>query len=134
MVGLVTSVSLWELVKHAGSWIVNLKRASAARKEESVNALRQVILAAQKTSVYVRQISETGRKDHKTEAELSIAWTELSFKLEDLGIDALAQRCRMKGKHWADPCQFESEELEKADIGLEKMESLASEILAEVRS
>jgi len=50
MVDLVTSVSLWELIKHAGSWIVNLKRASAARKEESVNALRQVILAAQKSA------------------------------------------------------------------------------------
>ncbi|KFZ32131.1 hypothetical protein IDSA_05560 [Pseudidiomarina salinarum] len=134
MVDLVTSVSLWELVKHAGSWVVNLKRASTARKKESVNALRQVILAAQETSVYVRQINETGRKDHKTEAELSKAWTELSFRLEDLGIEALAQRCRMKGKHWAAPGQFESAELEKADIGLEKMESLASEILSEIRS
>ncbi|MDC8445893.1 MAG: hypothetical protein LV471_08235 [Nitrosomonas sp.] len=134
MVDLVTSVSLWELIKHAVSWVVNLKRAGAARKEESVHALRQVILAARKTSVYVRQINETGRKDHNTEAELSTAWTELSFKLEDLDLDALAQRCRMTGRHWADPGKFESEELEKADIGLEKMESLANEILAEVRS
>lgn len=134
MIDLVTSVSLWELVKHAGSWVINLKRANSARKKESVNALRQVIFAAQKTSVYLRQINETGDKDHKTEADLSRAWTELSFKLEDLGIKALARRCRMKGKHWADPSQFEGEELEKADIGLEKMESLASEILAEVHS
>lgn len=134
MVDLVTSVSLWELIKHAGSWVVNLRRASAARKEESVTALRQVIIAAQKTTVYVRQINETGRKDHSIEAELSIAWTELSFRLDDLGIDALAQRCRMKGKHWADPNQFSSEELEKADVGLEKMESLASEILSEASS
>jgi len=131
MIDLVTSVSLWELVKHAGSWVVNLKRASAARKKESITALRQVILAAQKTSVYVRQLNETGLKDHKTEAELSMAWTELSFKLGDLGIDALALRCRMKGKHWAYPGEFEREDLEKADIGLEKMESLATEILAE---
>lgn len=134
MVDLVTSVSLWELIKHAGSWVVNLRRASVARKQESVNALRQVILAAQKTSVYIRQINDTGHKDHNIEAELSIAWTELSFKLEDLGIDALAQRCRMKGKHWANPSQFASKELEKADIGLEKMEILAGEILSEVRS
>lgn len=134
MVDLVTSVSLWELIKHAGSWVVNLRRAGAARKGESVNALRQVILASQKTSVYIRQINDTGHKDHNTEAELSTAWTELSFKLEDLGIDSLAQRCRMKGKHWADPNQFANEELEKADIGLEKMETLASEILSEVRS
>ena len=134
MVDLVTSVSLWELIKHAGSWVVNLRRASAARKEESVTALRQVIIAAQKTTVYVRQINETGRKDHSIEAELSIAWTELSFRLDDLGIDALAQRCRMKGKHWADPNQFSSEELEKADVGLEKMESLASEMLSEASS
>ncbi len=132
MVDLVTSVSLWELIKHAGSWVVNLRRASATRKEESVNALRQVILAAQKTSVYIRH-NDTGYKDHNTEAELSTAWTELSFKLEDLGIDALAQRCRMKGMHWANPNQFASEDLEKADIGLQKMEALASEILSEVR-
>ncbi len=132
MVDIVTSVSLWELVKHAMTWVVNLKRASNDRKLQSVDALRKVIIAAQRTSVYLRQIKDTGIKSHQMEAELSVLWTELSFKLEDLGIESLAKRCRIKGKHWTNPDAMDGNELEKSDVGLEKMEQLANEILRDV--
>jgi hypothetical protein len=134
MIEILTGISLWELVKHTGSWLVNLKRAKNARKQESIDALRKVVIAARRTSVYMRQLQETGKRSHETEAELAVLWTELGFALQDLGVTKLAKRCYIKGRQWADPSRFDKEFLEKADVGLEKMEQLANEVLLEVNS
>lgn len=133
MIEVVTSVSLWELVKHAGSWMTNLKRAGDQRKRESVAALRQVILVTRRTSVYLRQLKDTEEKDHIQEMDLSVLWAELGFRLEDLGLEELAKRCSIKGKYWADSEGMDGEMLRKADIGLARMEELANEILADIR-
>jgi hypothetical protein len=132
MIEILTGISLWELVKHAGSWLSNLKRAKNARKQESIDALRKVVIAARKTSVYMRQLQETNNRSHETEAELAVLWTELGFALQDLGVTKLAKRCYIKGKQWADPSQFDKDFLEKADVGLEKMEQLAIAVLLEI--
>ena len=134
MIEVVTAISLWELVKHTGSWVVNLKRAKDSRKKESVKALRKVVIAARKTSVYMRQLKDTGQRSHQVESDLSILWTELGYELDDLGISKLAKRCRIKGKHWENPGESDIEYLEKADVGLEKMEKLANEVLREINS
>lgn len=134
MIDVVTPKALWELVKHAGNWVRNLQRAKEERKKESVNALRKVITAARKTAVYIRQLNDTGIRSHEKESELSILWTELSFALEDLDIKNLANRCLIKGKHWADPQTIDKNTLKKADVSLDKMELLASEILREINS
>lgn len=132
MIEIVSEVSLWELVKHVGSWLSNLKRAKNKRKKESIVALRRVIVAARRTAVYMRQLKESGRQSHKTEAELAVLWTELGFALEDLGIEKLAKRCRIKGKQWAQPDKMDKEYLNKADVGLERMEQLANDLLREI--
>ena len=134
MFEVVTAISLWELVKHTGSWVTNLKRAKDARKKESVEALRKVVIAARQTSVYMRHLRDTGKRSHQKESELSMLWTELGFALEDLGISKLSKRCQIKGKHWADPEKTDREYLEKADVGLEKMEQLANEVLREINN
>jgi len=134
MFEVVTATSLWELVKHTSSWVTNLKRAKYARKKESVEALRKVVIATRKTSVYMRQLKDTGKRSHQTESELSMLWTELGFALEDLGISKLSKRCNIKGKHWADPSQTDREYLAKADVGLERMEQLANEVLRDINS
>lgn len=59
-------------------------------------------------------------------------WSELGFRLKDLGLGALAKRCDISGRYWADPTQFDSEFLQRADVGLERMEQLARQLLAEV--
>jgi hypothetical protein len=82
----------------------------------------------------MRQLQETGRRIHETEAELAVLWTELGFALQDLGVDKLAKRCYIKGRQWADPNQMDKDYLEKADVGLEKMEQLANELLLEISS
>lgn len=132
MIEVITAISLWELVKHTNSWISNLRRAKSTRKKQSVEALRRVVVAARKTSVYLRQLKDTGIKSHQLESELSVSWTELGFSLEDLGIEKLAKRCRIKGKYWQDPAKSDKDYLEKADIGLDKMEQLATALLREI--
>lgn len=123
---------LWEILKHARSWLTNLDRASQARKAQSVKAVRKVITASRETAVYIRSIKDTGQHNHETEAYLSVLWTELGFELQDIGILKLAKRCQIRGKHWADPHYYDQDFLQKADISLESMEKLANEILVQI--
>lgn len=126
----ITDISLWELIKHLKQWLTNLKRASNARQRQSIEALRAVVIAARHTQAYVRLLNDTLNQDHAQEAKLSEMWTELGFRLTDLGLSKLAKRCDIKGRYWADPDQFDSEFLQKADVGLERMEQLARQMLA----
>ena len=132
MADLVTSVSLSELIKHTASWLRNLHRASKERKRESIDALRGVITASRKTAVYVRQLNKKRERQFDRENELSEMWTRLSFRLYDLGLAQLAKKCDMKGRHWADPEQFDEKFLTQADLGLDTMEKLAKQILKEL--
>lgn len=120
---------LWDIFKHVRSWLANLHRASDGRKQQSIRALRDIITASRETAVYIRQMKDNGARDHSTESHLSVLWTELGFALEDLGINKLAKRCKIKGKHWSNPGHYEKSFIEKADISLERMERLAREIL-----
>ena len=66
-----------------------------------------------------------GQKSIERERELSLLWTELSFKIEDLGLKKLADRCRLKGRYWADPAAFDKAFLNRVDIRLSEIEKLA---------
>jgi hypothetical protein len=129
-VAVITDISLWELIKHLKQWLTNLNRASNARQRQSIEALRAVVIAARHTQAYVRLLNDTVNQNHAQEAKLSEMWTELGFRLTDLGLSKLAKRCDIKGRYWADPDQFDSEFLQKADVGLERMEQLARQMLA----
>lgn len=133
MVDPMTTYALNALLKHALTWLTNLRRAGDARKRESLKALNQVIVAVRKTSVYNRA-RETVGADLAVEAELAVLWTELSFELQNLGLTKLAKKCDVKGRYWAAPENFSSEWLERAEIGLETVEQLARRIKAEIQS
>ncbi len=120
-----SSTGLWELLKHLRQWLTNLRRASHERKQESVAALRAVIVAARQTQVYLRQLRDDGKPDHHKEEALTKLWTTLGFRLADLKLTKLSKRCDITGRYWADPSRFDNDFLEKADIGLDRMEKLA---------
>ena len=61
---------IWEILKHASSWLANLGRAGKERKEQSIRALREVITASRETAVYLRHMKETGNREPGTEAHL----------------------------------------------------------------
>jgi len=129
---LITDISLWALIKHLKLWLNNLRRAGDERKRQSIRALRAVITAARYTKAYLRKVSDTAKPDHAQEAKLAQKWTELGFVLKDLGLGALAKRCDITGRYWADPGQFERAFLDKADVGLARMEQLARQLVAEI--
>lgn len=128
----ITPNLLWEILKHARSWLANLDRAGKERKEQSIRAVRDVITASRETAVYIRQMKDTGTRNHETEARLSVLWTELGFALQDIGIHKLAKRCQINGKHWAEPEHYDQDFLQKADVSLDRMEKLAHEILVQI--
>lgn len=130
MIEVLSPAALWDLIKNASSWLVNLRRANHTRQQASVNALRKVVIAARKTAVYMRQLDDTQQRHYPTEIELATLWTELSFALDDLKVTKLAKRCLINGKQWADPKKMDNDFLAKADAGLDRIEQLANQLLA----
>lgn len=130
----ISDISLWQLFKHLSQWLGNLSRAKQQRQRESIEALRAVVLAARHTQAYLRQLEDTGNQDHATEAKLAGLWTELGFRLIDLGLTKLAKRCDIRGRYWANPKNLDADFLQRADIGLERMEQLARQLLAKVEA
>lgn len=133
MIDVLSPAALWDLIKNAISWLVNLRRASQSRQEMSIDALRKVVIAARQTAVYIRQLNDTNKRHYKTEAKLAKLWTELSFALDDLKVHALAKRCLINGKQWADPTSMSEEFLTKADVGLDRVEKLANQMLTRLK-
>ncbi len=121
----ITAADLIAALTHVKRWISNLRRAGDTRKAESRKALRSVILAIRETEIYIRHIKDGGRKSIKTERELSLRWTELSFALEDIGLKKLANRCRVTGKFWADPSGFDQAFLGQLAKRLNELEQLS---------
>ena len=131
---LISDSLLWELFRHLKTWLGNLQRASSERKREAIDALRAVVIAARHTQAYLRRLQDTATQDHAEEGRLAGMWTELGFRLTDLGLDKLAKRCDISGRYWADPQRFDDDFLARADVGLERMEQLARHMIAEVES
>jgi len=113
------------IITHIKKWVTNLLRAKAQRKQQSKEALRAVIKAVRETTIYLRIIRETGKKSIKKERELSLLWTDLSFKLEDIRLKKLAGSCMKLSRYWADPADFDESFLKKAGNRLSDIEQLA---------
>ena len=130
----ISDISMWQLFRHLSQWLGNLSRAKQQRQRESIEALRAVVVAARHTQAYLRQLDDSGDHDHATEAKLAGLWTELGFRLIDLGLTKLAKRCDIRGRYWANPDNLDADFLQRADIGLERMEQIARQLLAEVEA
>lgn len=79
------------LISHVKRWLGNLLSARALRKRESTEALRAVVKAVRKTTVYLRHLREGSKRSRRLESELALLWTDLAFAVEDIGLDALAK-------------------------------------------
>ena len=121
------------IITHIKKWVTNLLRAKAKRKQQSKDALRAVIRAVRKTTIYLRIIRETGENSIDKEEELSLLWTELSFKLEDIRLKKLAERCIILSRYWADPLEFDESFLSKVGSRLSDIEHLALTSLEEIK-
>jgi hypothetical protein len=97
------------LITHVKRWLGNLLRARAQRKQQSTESLRVVVIAVRKTTIYLRHLREGSKRSRRLESELALLWTDLAFAVEDIGLDALAKRCNISGRYWADPADFDDE-------------------------
>jgi len=79
-------------------------------------AVYAVIMAVRETTIYLRIIREKRPKSIAKETKLSLLWTELTFKIDDLGLKKLANRCSVMGQYWADPAGFSEDFFKTADI------------------
>ncbi len=119
------------LLGHLSRWVSNLRRADRARKLESRRALQDVVRAVRRTQVMLRAL-ERGEATASDEAGLAERWTELGFRLEELGLGKLAKRCEIRGRLGADPGALDVEFLERADVQLDRIEKLARLTLREL--
>lgn len=127
------SQKTWEtLFSHLIKWLSNLRRAKEQRKKDSIDALRDVIKVVRRTTIYMRSVREEGRRSTEEEQALSLLWTDLGFKLQDLGLHKLAKRCEIRGAQWADPGRYDEDFMGKADASLESIERLARITLNEI--
>jgi hypothetical protein len=125
--------SLSSLLKELLSWLKRLQRENEERRRESIQAINGVITAARFTAQYSAARAQ-GHRSMDREAELAMKWTELSHRLDSLGITKLAKRCDIKGRYWADREKFSEDWLDQADIGLESVERLARQIKDDLKA
>lgn len=113
------------IITHIKKWVTNLLRAKEERKRESREALEAVILAVRETKIYLRDLRERGKKAKsiKTEKDLALIWTKLSFKVRSIKLEKLADSCNTLGKYWADPADF-SKELLNSDVIYDRLSDI----------
>lgn len=128
----VTGSTISALIGHLVRWVTNLGRAGAARKRESRESLKQVVLAVRKTAVYGRSLDAGTTRNFDREAEIAMEWTALAIELERLGLGKLAKKCRVTGWYWENQERFDAGFLERAQVGLDQVERLALALLAEI--
>ena len=117
---------------HVATWLRNLARARSARQQESLLAINHVIAALRMTQAYSRGL-EAGHQNHSTEGEIAAQWTRLSHELERLGLTALAKKCDITGRYWADPAQLDEAFLREARTDLASVERLARDLAVKIR-
>lgn len=121
------------LAGHIAKWLANLNRAKEDRKRQSLLAVNKVVVLVRKTMVYSRALKQ-GSKDFNVESNLATEWSELAFELSNLKLDALAKKCDLKGRYWADPEGFSKDFLFEADISFQTVDRLARNISVKVKT
>ena len=117
---------------HVATWLRNLSRAKTDRQQESLQAVNKVILVLRMTQAYSRGL-QAGEKNHTTEGKIAVQWTELGQELERLGLEALAKKCDIAGRYWADPSQLDAEFLRQAKTDLASVEKLARDLRVKIK-
>lgn len=117
---------------HVGRWLANLRRAGDARRQQSLRAVNAAVSLLRQTQAYARGL-KAGKQDFNMESRLAGSWADLSFELAQLKLPALAKKCDLMSRFWADPAAFPPAFLADADIGFAAVERLARELSVQIR-
>lgn len=127
-----TSSLVKALATHVAAWLRNLARAKSNRQRESLQALDNVILTLRMTQAYARGL-QAGHQNHTTEGEIAVQWTRLGQELDRLGLKALAKKCEVAGRYWADPDQLDAAFLRQANTDLASVEKQARALQVQIK-
>lgn len=119
------------LAKGILDWLTRLAKTSGEEKKKCLTAVEEVVGAVRRTEAYCRA-RDAGHTDIRTEGDLAEMWTRIGYSLRSVGATALAKRCDVKGRYWANPEKFSDEWWDAADIGLDSVEKLAHQIRLQV--
>ena len=124
------------ILEGIGLFVDSLGRIGSAMKyrrarREKEQALREVAVyslmrAVNLTKAYLAdRRAVSGHRDRREEAELVTAWELAGRDMHKVGGRArnVAARCFRKGRFWADPDSWSLQDIEKADISLDRLES-----------
>lgn len=118
---------------HILKWLTNLNRAKKERKRESLKAVNKVVSLIRKTTAYSRGL-RVGQQDFGMEAMLAEDWSDLAHALSELKLIALAKKCDLNGRYWADSSQFTPEFLLQADISFDTIEKITRNLAAQINA
>ncbi len=120
------------LATHLLKWLTNLSRAKRDRQVQSIKAVNKVVSLIRKTTAYLRGL-RVGKQDFGLEAALAEGWSDLAHELAELKLDALAKKCDITGRYWADSNQFTLEFMAQADISFKTVEKMARDLVIQIR-
>lgn len=100
------------------AWIQSIPTEEDAEKYKQ--ALGFLYTAVRKTREYQRQLQVGQQRDNATEDDLSDAWFKVAAELQRYDPD-LAERCRVKGRGWADQRVWRDPDYQNLPINLEAM-------------
>ncbi len=81
--------------------------------------LKAATKAVRQTLSYIR---DENKRDRKTEEKLSELWANVALAARPFDSD-LAERCYIKSNYWANPDKWSKEEVEKAGIEIERIDT-----------
>lgn len=116
---MVEPAQLLTIFDHIIRWIgaakENVRRNDSAYQE----ALTKIFKAANDTQNYLANRATQGQSREKEE-DLSWLWTEAGLALRKFDHD-LADRCLLKGHYWTSPDNWTDEQVQSANIKLERV-------------
>jgi hypothetical protein len=91
-------------------------------------ALGPLYDALNETQIYIAELHRGDKPNREKEADLSRRWRLASRKLRPID-RKLAEICFHKGTYWINPEEWSQDDIQKANIGINKVCKLAKEML-----
>lgn len=119
-------ISLAALVTSIAAYIETKKEN---RTGEAIEALKETIIASEKTQTYLQGRAEGKQRNRDTEYELAEAWSKAAFLISRVNKD-LSVRLDAKSLFWRNPDTWETDLRAHKDISLESVTKDAKKIMA----
>jgi hypothetical protein len=106
----------------------NIREDRVQSQAQKDQALAAIIASANETKIYLMRIQHNGKRDRKTEEQLSRLWAAAAIPVRKINKD-LAERCFLKSDYWLNPEYYTARDIEKFRIGVEQVYEEARNML-----